>query len=316
MARFDGHPSGALGISPDGFYCDPHPRGRSLDPASDSPNSSSSISSSAYSTGMIASACESAPGGAANKETMPSMVAMQAFHNGQASLMGNPNGLEQFDSNKQHRGRAVFHKLVQNDHQAEEQKRDFTGHLKSLGGPPAEPIDHNGAKLYQTNSVKLVEPQMGARHHPFHLQPDNSSGSSMLASSNQMIGGESNTFLMDSTPDRSKQVGVTASYMSQAGKRRQHSPQTGNKPTSAGGYGSSQSAFNSSSDLCTRDGEAGTPFSRPPIQPGSDMQQVATNLPPGLGGGPVGRPEVGAHGAAGPMSGTQILCKVCGDKAR
>lgn len=219
--------------------------------------------------------------------------------------------------------------------------------LKNTQGNGIHP---NGTKLYSTNNTapKLVgPPQQPVRHHPFQLSETPPSSSSLLATpvAPGQIGapsenGSGGIFLLDSSNTSAvqqplKPVGVTHVNFAPSSnvigpKRRQLSPQANNnnnKPGSVSYSSPVTSNFSQTSDLNHRDSNGNLqqvnnnatqqPFNRMPTQAISELQQVAANLPI-IGNGPNGRSQVEVSGQTVNQTGisSQILCKVCGDKAR
>lgn len=170
------------------------------------------------------------------------------------------------------------------------------------------------SKIYNNNnSVQMVGPISApsvGRHHSFQLSADlnapSAASSSILAHNNHQIGGGGGGFSSGS----GKTVGgTTTNYMSTNAGKRRPSSQALNKPSSNYGL---LSSFESNPELCSKDDNGGGTFGRMSIQPVAELQQV-------VGGGSTtatNQSEAVNITQNGANNGTQILCKVCGDKAR
>lgn len=128
-----------------------------------------------------------------------------------------------------------------------------------------------------------------------------------------MHGDRANDLLMESTPlaVQSKQVGVTTSFLPGIQKHPQRLTNNNKTPNPV------TYINNVNNEACHRidsigGASVGPAFApRIPVQPVVEMQQVAASLTNVSGN----RPEANSN-VAGPNGGSQILCKVCGDKAR
>lgn len=150
-------------------------------------------------------------------------------------------------------------------------------------------------------------PSVG-RHHSFHLSTDlnapSAGSSSILAHNNHPIGGGGGF-----PPGSGKLVGATPNYMSTNANKRRPSSQAVNKPSSNYGL---LSSFDSNPELCSKDDSGGGTFGRMSIQPVAELQQVVG----GTSTTSNNQSEAVNITQNGVNNGTQILCKVCGDKAR
>lgn len=234
---------------------------------------------------------------------------------------------EQFESNKHPTGqRPVFQHLGQNEHHGIEQKSDFSVHSKLHQSSLAtEPVVNNhlqhslgqpelaSSKLYaNSNNIQLVGTTPTApvtRHHSFQLatgeHTSNSAGSSILAHNNQQLG-SAGGFLIESGQAKVGS-GTTVNYMSTNAGKRRPSAQTVNKPSP--NYGLSN--FGSNPELCSKEDSGGSAFGRMSIQPVAELQQVVGSVTTATNN----QSETISLAQNG-SSGAQILCKVCGDKAR
>jgi len=164
----------------------------------------------------------------------------------------------------------------------------------------------------------MVE-QSARQHRSFQLSENNSGGSSILAgSAAQSATKEGGRFLAEPGQGQAKQPNATiaGAYLPEHVLKRRQSPAMGGGLKAGGGLGYVQSdIFAPSSDLFPMRDDAGSiPFANVSTEQSSlDSQQLANNIPGLIGIGTLGRPELNATQC--PNNGTQILCKVCGDKA-